>query len=116
MAGRRNITVPSCWELIEKDYDGVAFYRRRLAVGQACRDRRCLREGRFIEPKISDSTATFHLQLAHVGERNIPAWVEIAIRSAGQPNRVAATISKTLHLKPGLNRRRWKLTIPAATH
>jgi beta-galactosidase/beta-glucuronidase len=31
-AGRRDITVPSCWELIEKDYEGVAFYRRTFKV------------------------------------------------------------------------------------
>ena len=32
MAGRRTIDVPSCWELIEKDYEGVAFYRRTFQV------------------------------------------------------------------------------------
>ena len=32
MAGRRTIEVPSCWELIEKDYEGVAFYRRTFRV------------------------------------------------------------------------------------
>jgi beta-galactosidase/beta-glucuronidase len=29
---KRNINVPSCWEEIEKDYEGVAFYRRRFEV------------------------------------------------------------------------------------
>jgi hypothetical protein len=28
----RNINVPSCWELIEKDYEGVAFYRKEFSV------------------------------------------------------------------------------------
>lgn len=28
----REIAVPSCWELIEKDYEGVAFYRRTFTV------------------------------------------------------------------------------------
>ena len=28
----REIAVPSCWELIEKDYEGVAFYRRTFKV------------------------------------------------------------------------------------
>ncbi|MCL4193461.1 MAG: hypothetical protein KJZ87_17125 [Thermoguttaceae bacterium] len=28
----REITVPSCWELLEKDYEGVAFYRRTFTV------------------------------------------------------------------------------------
>jgi hypothetical protein len=32
-AGRqRDIPVPSCWELTEKDYEGVAFYRRTFRV------------------------------------------------------------------------------------
>ena len=31
-AKARPITVPSCWELIEKDYEGVAFYRRTFTV------------------------------------------------------------------------------------
>jgi beta-galactosidase len=29
---QRDIAVPSCWELIEKDYEGVAFYRRAFTV------------------------------------------------------------------------------------
>ena len=28
----RDIAVPSCWELSEKDYEGVAFYRRAFRV------------------------------------------------------------------------------------
>jgi len=30
--GRRKIAVPSCWEETEKDYEGVAFYRRTFTV------------------------------------------------------------------------------------
>ena len=29
---QREIAVPSCWELVEKDYEGVAFYRRTFKV------------------------------------------------------------------------------------
>jgi len=29
---RREIKVPSCWEEIERDYEGVAFYRRKFPV------------------------------------------------------------------------------------
>jgi beta-galactosidase len=32
LEGRREIAVPSCWEEIEQDYEGVAFYGRRFAV------------------------------------------------------------------------------------
>jgi len=35
LEGRRKITVPGCWEEIEKDYEGVAFYRRTFAVPAA---------------------------------------------------------------------------------
>ena len=31
-SAKRNIYVPSCWEEIEKDYEGVAFYRRTFKV------------------------------------------------------------------------------------
>ncbi|MHC4243010.1 MAG: hypothetical protein ACYSU4_11450 [Planctomycetota bacterium] len=31
-SAKQNITVPSCWEEIEKDYEGVAFYRRTFNV------------------------------------------------------------------------------------
>lgn len=208
IAGRRNIEVPRCWELIEKDYEGVAFYRRRFVVpaswqGQVIRlhfdavnflsevwlndqavgvheggftpfefrvdkliepgeentlilrvvgpillqDKRVDGIGPmetpqwrgaitggiwqsvklvatgdayvknvFIEPRISDNTAAFHLQLAHAGEGNIPAEVEIVIRSAGQPDQVAASMRKTLDLKPGLISRRWNLQIPDAVY
>ena len=54
----------------------------------------------FIEPKISDNTATFHLELTHAGEKTTPAQVEIAVRSVRHPDQVAASISKTLDLKP----------------
>jgi len=32
---RRQIQVPSCWEEIEQDYEGVAFYRRKFMVPQS---------------------------------------------------------------------------------
>ncbi|NQZ78278.1 MAG: hypothetical protein HRT61_19550, partial [Ekhidna sp.] len=32
--GRRNISVPSCWEEIEQDYEGVAYYRKTFQVPQ----------------------------------------------------------------------------------
>jgi len=28
----REIAVPSCWELMEKDYEGVAYYRHAFKV------------------------------------------------------------------------------------
>ena len=200
----RDIAVPSCWELIEKDYEGVAYYRHTFKVpanwaGKTVRlhfdavnfrseiwlndtavgkhdggftpfefriDDRLKFDGEntlilrvvgpilmqnkrvdgmgpmetpqwrgaitggiwqpvrliatgdvyvkdvFIEPKISDNTATFHLELAHEGKQAGSAKVTIAIRPVSQPDQVAATMSKTLDLKPGTNRQDWTLKIP----
>jgi hypothetical protein len=35
LPGRREINVPSCWEEIEQDYEGVGFYGRRFTVPKA---------------------------------------------------------------------------------
>ncbi len=32
LAAKREIRVPSCWEEIEKDYEGVAYYRKKFTV------------------------------------------------------------------------------------
>ena len=34
-SAKREISVPSCWETIEKDYEGVAFYGRSFSVPQS---------------------------------------------------------------------------------
>ncbi len=39
LAGHRSIQVPSCWETIEKDYEGVAWYGRRVRIPAAWKDR-----------------------------------------------------------------------------
>jgi len=36
---QRDITVPGCWELTEKDYEGVAFYRRTFRVPASWKDK-----------------------------------------------------------------------------
>ncbi len=208
IAGRRNIEVPGCWELTEKDYEGAAFYRRAFKVpaswegkvvrlhfdavnfqsevwindkavgiheggftpfefridglltfdkentlvlrvigpillqdkhvdgagpmetpqwrgaitGGIWQPVKLIATGRayvkdvFIEPKISDNTATLHLELAHAGEKTTPARVEIAVRSVSRPERVVANVDKTLDLKPGSNSRSWTLPIPDAEY
>jgi beta-galactosidase len=204
----REITVPSCWELTEKDYEGVVFYRRTFVVpanwegkvvrlhfdavnymaevwlnsqavgfheggftpfefrvdelikagqentlilrvvgpillqdktidgvgkmetpqwrgaitGGIWQPARLIATGDayvkdvFIEPKISDNTAAFHLELAHAGEKTTPTQIEIAIRSVSRPDRVVATSSDTLDLKPGTTRRSVTLHIPDAVY
>ncbi len=207
-AQARDITVPGCWELTEKDYEGVAFYRRTFRVPASWKGKvvrlqfdavnfrtevwlndvavgvheggftpfefridgllrfdaentlilrvvgpillqdkhvdgmgpmetpqwrgaitggiwqpvRLIATGElyvkdaFIEPKISNNTATFHLELAHAGTRRTPARVEVAIRPAGRPDRVAATATETLDLQPGSSKTSWTLHIPNATY
>jgi len=70
----------------------------------------------FIEPKIADNTATFHVELAHAGEKARPTQVEIAVRSAERSDRVVAKIRKTLDLKPGVHKQNWTLDIPDAVY
>ena len=205
---RRDITVPNCWEEIEKDYEGVAFYRRIFNIpanwegkvihihfdavnftsevwinDQAAgfheggftpfnfRIDKLLKPGEknmlilrvagpilmsnksidgvgkmetpqwrgaiaggiwqpvrliatdkiyikdvFIEPKISDSTATFHMELEHAGEKTIPAQFEVAIRSAREPESIVARMKKQLDIKPGTKEASWTLKIPNAKY
>ncbi len=204
---QREITVPSCWELTEKDYEGVAFYRRRFEVpdgwegkvirlhfdavnflaevwlngtavgfheggftpfefrvddllkfdaentlilrvagpillkdkhvdgvgpmetpqwrgaiaGGIWQPVRLIATGEayvrdvFVEPRISDDTATFHLELAHAGEA-APANVEIVVRSIRQPSLVVASMSRKLNLNPGLNTQCCTVQIPDAIY
>ncbi len=208
LAGRREISVPSCWELTEKDYEGVAFYRRTFEVPEDWKEKVVrfqfdavnfrsevwlndtavgVHEGGFtpfefrvddlllfggdntlilrvvgpillqnkvvdgvgpmetpqwrgaiaggiwqpvrliatgdayvedvlIEPRIDDSRATFHLELAHGGERTISAEVEVAVRPARQPDDVVATSRRTWQLNPGANRQSCVLEIPNAVY
>ena len=58
----------------------------------------------FIEPKISDHTATFHLELAHGGEESASARIELVVRSG---DHIVARTNRTLDLKPGPNRQDW---------
>ena len=207
-ASVRQIEVPSCWELLEKDYEGVAYYRRKFRVPESWTGKtvrlhfdavnffsevwlndqavgvheggfapfefavdQLIRPGQdntlilrvagpillqakridgvgpmetpqwrgaitggiwqsvrlvaaddvyvqdvFIEPSLSDDSATFHVDLLHTGERSIPARVEVVVRSVAVPDQVAATTSETLQLKPGSSSHRWKLQIPQATY
>ncbi|KPK37487.1 MAG: hypothetical protein AMJ65_14445 [Phycisphaerae bacterium SG8_4] len=207
-AKAREIAVPSCWELTEKDYEGVAFYRRTFVASRDWEGKvvrlhfdavnfraevwlnsqavgfheggftpfefrvdKLIKTGEenvlilrvvgpillqdktidgvgkmetpqwrgaisggiwqpvrliatggayvkdvFIEPSISDNTATSHLELEHAAEKTTPGRIEITIRSVDQPDRVVATTSKTLDLKPGTTRRSLTLHIPDATY
>ncbi|MHC4664780.1 MAG: glycoside hydrolase family 2 protein [Planctomycetota bacterium] len=204
----REITVPSCWELTEKDYEGVAFYRSTFRVpsnwkGKVVRlsfdavnflaevwlndtavgiheggftpfafrvdklikadqentlilrvvgpillqDKTIDGVGKmetpqwrgaitggiwqpvkliatgdiyvkdvFIEPKIADNTAIFHMELVHTGKKARFAKVKLSIHSVGQPNQTAPKITKTLDLKPGTLKQSWKVKIPDAIY
>ena len=206
-ANRRQIQVPSCWELIEKDYEGVAFYRRTFNVPAGWEGKlvhihfdavnflsevwindnavgfheggftpfkfridKLLKPGEentlilrvagpilmqnkridgvgkmetpqwrgaiaggiwqpvkliatdeiyikdvFIEPKISDKTATFHMELEHAGVKTSQAQLKVAIRSA-KSDRTVARMNKTLNIKPGSKKLSWTLNIPNAKY
>ncbi|VGO19749.1 glycoside hydrolase family 2 protein [Pontiella sulfatireligans] len=201
---RREIAVPSCWELTEKDYEGVAFYRRSFTVKPEWKGKVVrlqfdavnflaevwvngvavgIHEGGFtpfefriddllkfdasntvalrvvgpilmqdkqidgmgpmetvqwrggitggiwqpvrlvatdevfvddvfIEPKIANNTATFHLNLEHTGAKTLPAKVDVRIFSDG----VVAEISQTLELVPGENHQSFTMEIPNAVY
>jgi len=70
----------------------------------------------FIETKIANNTATFHLELVHTGEKARPAQVEISISSVKQPDQLVTKIRKTLDLKPGTSKQSWTVKVPNATY
>ena len=205
---KRNIIVPSCWEEIEKDYEGVAYYRRSFMVPGSWQGKvayinfdavnfiseiwvndhaagyheggftpfklrvdKLLKPGEentlilrvagpilmsnktidgigkmetpqwrgaiaggiwqpveivatnriyvedvFIEPKISDNTVTFHIELDNAGIKTSPTQLEIAIRSTREPEKIVAGKKKKLDIKPGQNKHSWKLKIPDAKY
>ncbi len=207
-AALRRIQVPSCWELTEKGYEGVAFYRRRFTVpaewqGKLVRlhfdavnfraevwlndtavgiheggftpfefqindlltfdrenslilrvmgpilmqDKRIDGVGKmetpqwrgaiaggiwqpvrliatgetyvkdvFIEPKISDNTATVHLELAHGGEQSSRARVDVAIHLDRAPARMVASMSRISEMQPGVKKLSWTLKIPEVAY
>jgi beta-galactosidase len=204
----REIQVPSCWEEIEKDYEGVAFYRHKFQVpanwkgktirlhfdavnfraevwlndqaagfheggfspfefrveqvvkpgeentvtlrvagpilmtdqviegvgqmetpqwrgaitGGIWQPVKLIATGKtyvkdvFVEPKIADNTATFHVEFEHNDTKLETAQAQVTIGSASQPNQVVARKEETLELKPGRNKRSWTLEIPNATY
>ncbi len=69
----------------------------------------------FIEPKISDNTAIFHMELEHAGLKNTPAQIELAARSV-RSGRVVARMNKALNMKPGIKELSWTLNIPNAKY
>jgi beta-galactosidase len=207
-ASIRQIQVPSAWELIEEDYEGVAFYRHTFAVpanwkgkivrlhfdavnyltevwlndevvgfheggftpfefrvdslispgeentlilrvagpilmqdkridgmgpletpqwrggivGGVWQSVRLVATGEtlvndvFIEPKISDDSATFHLELESTGVETTSVEVETTVRSATDPARIVAQSRQTMQLRPGVNKSSRKLAVPNAQY
>lgn len=64
LANRRTIQVPSCWETIEKDYEGAAWYGLRVRVPASWKDKKIrVRFGAVnyrAEVWINDQPAGFH--------------------------------------------------------
>ncbi len=207
-AAKRAISVPSCWEEVEKDYEGVAYYRRtfkapanwagrivrlhfdavnfmaeiwlndkavgfheggftpfefrvdqmikageentltvRVAGPILMENKRIEGVGQmettqwrgaitggiwqsvrlvatgdtyvndvFIEPKIADNTATFHLELENAGVKRASAQVSVVLRPVKRPEQIVAQVEKTVELQPGATRFDCVLAIPEALH
>jgi len=204
----RRIHVPSCWELIEQDYEGVAFYRRKFQVpaswagktvrlqfdavnyltevwlndevvgfheggftpfefrvdnllktgqenililrvvgpiilqdknidgvgpletpqwrggitGGVWQSVRLVATGEvlvkdvFIEPKIADDSATFHIELENTGSARKSVPLETTIRFAKDPCQIVAKSLDALPLRPGVNKHALTLNIPNAKY
>ncbi len=205
---RRNIRVPSCWEEIEEDYEGVAFYRRKFQVpaswagsvirlqfdavnyltevrlndevvgfheggftpfefrvdsliapgqentlilrvagpillqdkridgvgpletpqwrggivGGIWQSVRLVATGEtfvkdvFIVPKITDDSATFHVELENTAETGKSVKLETTIRLAADPGHVVAESRQALPIRPGVNKCSHRLAIPGARY
>lgn len=70
----------------------------------------------FIEPKISDNTANFHLQVDHTAIQGATAEVEIRISEAKDGNEEVAVLRESWSLHPGENKRSWTMDIPNAVY
>lgn len=67
----------------------------------------------FIQPSISNNTATFNLQVGHTGTAKIEARVGIVVRSEGK---AVAEKTQILELTPGGNHGTFGLEIPNAIY
>ncbi|MCK5440580.1 MAG: hypothetical protein KAJ23_01690 [Maribacter sp.] len=70
----------------------------------------------FIEPKIEDNTATFHVELDHTAIKGISAELEINIISIADATKTVAGIKEKWKLRPGKNKKSFVLKIPDALH
>lgn len=68
----------------------------------------------FIEPKLADSSATFHLTLDQTGRETVPSEVEITIRPTNQPDTTVARFTDSFLMKPGRHWQTCNLQIPDA--
>ncbi len=89
---------------------GVWQSVRLVATGEA------LVNDVFIEPKISDDSATFHLELENTGVETTSVEVETTVRSATDSARIVAQSRQTLQLRPGANKSSRKLAISNAQY
>lgn len=70
----------------------------------------------FIEPKISDNTASLTLKLDNSAVRKTNTDIEINILDVGDHLKSVAKIRETLALHPGENEHRWIVEIPEAVY
>ncbi len=70
----------------------------------------------YIEPKISDHTATFYVELDHTAIQAVTSWISIDVTEAADSSKKVAAITEKWELRPGQNKQQWTLTIPDAQY
>ena len=70
----------------------------------------------FIEPRISDNTATFHVALDQTAIKGITAAIEINITSQTDTTKTIASIKEDWEVHPGKNKKNYTLEIPSSTY
>ncbi len=66
----------------------------------------------FIEPKIGEDTATFHVELDHTAIKGTSAELEINITKASDSTKKVVNVSEKWELHPGKNKKDFVLKIP----
>ncbi len=66
----------------------------------------------FLEPKISNNTVTFHVEVDHTAIQGIEAEVEMEVYEVGPEEKRIAGITEKWRLHPGLNKKVKELHLP----
>jgi hypothetical protein len=68
----------------------------------------------FIEPRLSDNTASFQVELNNASSTGNDVEVEISIHDSKAPAKVVSQVREDWDLRPGVNKRTWTISVPNA--